>query len=91
MSGMENTSTRRQLEERIAVLQQVCAEAYQLAGAIGAPEKVLDNLEAAADGRPIPHATFLPVSAADCDEFGDAETAGANRHRTATSAVQSRG
>lgn len=91
MSSMEDTRTRRQLEERIGVLQKVCAEAYQLAGAIGAPEKALDNLAAAAAGRPIPHATFLPVSAADCDEFGEAETARANRHGTATSAAQSRG
>ena len=59
----------RDLEQRISVLEQVCAEAYQLAGAVGAPEKALDNLAAAAGGEPIPHATFLPVSAADCDEF----------------------
>ena len=51
-----------------------CAEAYQLAGAVGAPEKVLDNLAAAAQGVPIPHATFLPVSAADCDETVRADT-----------------
>ena len=43
MSNMEDTRTRSQLEERIAVLQQVCAEAYQLAGAVGAPERALDK------------------------------------------------
>ncbi len=59
----------RDLEQRISVLEQVCAEAYQLAGAVGAPEKALDNLAAAAGGEPIPHATFLPVSATDCDEL----------------------
>ena len=59
----------RRLEARIAVLEEVCGEAYQLAGAAGAPEKALDNLAAAAEGEPIPHATFLPVSAADCDEL----------------------
>lgn len=59
----------RDLVQRISILEQVCAEAYQLAGAVGAPEKALDNLAAAAGGRPIPHATFLPVSAADCDEL----------------------
>ena len=59
----------RDLEQRILVLERVCGEAYQLAGAVGAPEKALDNLAAAAGGEPIPHATFLPVSAADCDEL----------------------
>ena len=59
----------RNLEQRISILEQVCGEAYQLAGAVGAPEKALDNLAAAAAGEPIPHATFLPVSAADCDEL----------------------
>ena len=73
MSVAEKTSTRAQLEQRIADLQHVCAEAYQLAGAVGAPEKALDNLAAAANGDPIPHATFLPVSATDCDELADAE------------------
>ena len=63
----------------------VCAAAYQLAGAVGAPEKALDNLAAAANGKPIPHATFLPVSAADCDELADAETARANKHRSGSS------
>ena len=141
MNSVENTRTRTRLKERIAVLQQVCAEAYQLAGAVaargenpalhrerrrpagkgderilaifdrgarrqpgcmaarmqrrhglvGAPEKALDNLAAAAEGRAIPHATFLPVSAADCEELGDAETARATRHATGTSTVQSRG
>ena len=61
----------RELEQRLTKLQQVCGEAYQLAGAVGAPVKALDNLAAAAGGKPIPHATFLPVSAADCDEFAD--------------------
>ena len=63
----------RDLEERILVLERVCAEAYQLAGAVGAPAKALDNLVAGAEGEPIPHATFLPVSAADCDELVRAE------------------
>ena len=59
----------RELERPMASLQQVCGEAYRLAGAVGAPVKALDNLAAAACGKPMPHATFLPVSAADCDEF----------------------
>ena len=31
----------------MASLQQVCGEAYQLAGTVGAPVKALDNLAAA--------------------------------------------
>ena len=57
------------LEGRISTLERVCAEAYQLAGAVGAPVKALDNLAAAAEGRPIPHETFLPVFSADTDGF----------------------
>ncbi|MCY4076122.1 MAG: hypothetical protein OXH04_11915 [Acidobacteria bacterium] len=78
----------RDLEQRISVLEQVCAEAYQLAGAVGAPEKVLDNLAAAAEGKPIPHATFLPVSAADCDEFAPADTRADRSTRKAASPLR---
>ena len=78
-SAMKNTKTRAQLEQRIAVLEGVCGEAYQLAGAVGAPEKALDNLSAAASGRPIPHDSFLPVSAADCDEFAGTPAPGTNQ------------
>lgn len=84
MNVLENRDKRIQkLEERIAVLEQVCGEAYQLAGTVGAPEKALDNLAAAAAGEPIPHATFLPVSAADCHEFGLRSAAGRARHASA--------
>ena len=75
MNAAKNRNSRtRDIERRIAILEQVCAEAYQLAGAVDASEKALDNLAAAADGKPIPHATFLPVSAADCDDFARADT-----------------
>ena len=57
------------LERRISTLEAICAEAYQLAGAVGAPLKALDNLAAAAEGRAIPHETFLPVTTAASDEF----------------------
>ena len=40
-----------QLRRRLAVLAGVCAEAYQLAGAVGAPAHVLDQLHAVADDR----------------------------------------
>jgi hypothetical protein len=55
------------LRRRIEDLERVCAEAYQLAGVVGAPVCVLDNLAAAADGLPIPHASFLPITADDCE------------------------
>lgn len=55
------------LQRRIDELARVCAEAYQFAGEVGAPERVLDNLSAAADGEPIPHDSILPVLAAECD------------------------
>jgi hypothetical protein len=41
-------------------LRQVCAEVYQVAGTLGADPRVLDNLWAAADGKPLPHASLLP-------------------------------
>lgn len=42
-------------------LRLVCAEAYQMAGALGASVEALDNLSAAANGQPLPHETFLPA------------------------------
>ena len=72
-STMDDSGDRdariNELERRICTLERVCAEAYQLAGTVGAPVKALDNLAAAAEGRPIPHETFLPVSTADRDGF----------------------
>jgi hypothetical protein len=44
-------------------LRGVCAQAYQMAGALDAPVEALDNLSAAASGKPLPHKTFLPVVA----------------------------
>lgn len=63
------------LRKRIEILEHVCAEAYQFAGALGAPECVLDNLSAAAEGRDLPHESFLPVTADDCDEVAQLRTA----------------
>jgi transcriptional regulator with XRE-family HTH domain len=48
--------------EEIERLRLVCAEAYQFAGAHNAPVEVLDNLDAAASGEPLPHESFLPVA-----------------------------
>jgi hypothetical protein len=41
-------------------LRDLCAQVYQVAGALGADDRVLDNLWAAADGKPLPHASLLP-------------------------------
>lgn len=51
--------------DRITELLRVCWEAYQLAGAVGAPAKALDNLSYAAQGAPLPHKTFLPLGPQD--------------------------
>jgi hypothetical protein len=59
------------LRQRVAELEGVCAEAYQLAGAVGAPERVLDQLHAAAEGKALPHATMLPIAAEDCAEVAE--------------------
>ena len=84
--GVCTVLRRRLLERRISILEQVCAEAYQLVGAVGAPVKALDNLAAAAAGKPIPHETFLPVSTADGDEFVPPDTpAATSGHTTAPS------
>ena len=44
-------------------LRKLCAEVYQVAGTLGADARVLDNLWAAADGKPLPHASLLPYPA----------------------------
>lgn len=64
----EREAQTTQLKARVETLETVCAEAYQLAGACGAPAKVLDNLSDAAQGRPIRHITFLPISPDDLAE-----------------------
>ena len=48
-------------------LRLVCGEAYQMAGALNAPTKALDNLLAASTGAPLPHESFLPAEAPQID------------------------
>ena len=62
------------LQRRLDDLARVCAEAYQFAGTVGAPERVLDNLAAAAAGQPIPHESILPVTAEECDAVSELRT-----------------
>jgi len=62
-----------QLRQRVRTLEGVCAEAYQLAGAVGAPVHVLDQLHAAAEGRALPRGTMLPIAPEDCAEIADVQ------------------
>lgn len=53
------------LRARVAELERDCAEAYQVVGALWPPGdpavvKALDNLDAAATGKPRPHDDLLP-------------------------------
>jgi len=67
------TTELDRLRRRLEALEGVCAEAYQLAGAVGAPARVLDQLHAAAEGKPLPHASILPIGAEDCAEVADVQ------------------
>ena len=62
-------STR--LRIRVAELESLCAAAYQLAGAVGAPVVWLDALWAASQGDAFSTERLLPVAAEDCDAVAD--------------------
>jgi hypothetical protein len=61
----------RRLREEVETLRGVCAEAYQMAGAVGASVEALDNLSAASEGKPLPHETFLPFHRPPKSEIWD--------------------
>jgi hypothetical protein len=61
-AAARETSVRREVDQ----LRRVCEEAYQLAAIVGAPARVLDNLWAAAEGKPLPRESFLPFSLDEC-------------------------
>ena len=44
--------------EEIILLRKVAYQAYQICGAFGGTEEMLDNFLAAAEGLPLPHETF---------------------------------
>ena len=50
--------------------QQLFAELYQILGALCATEKVLDQVLAAAEGKPLPYESLLPFSFPDICENG---------------------
>lgn len=67
---ISETNTRRRdenvrLKAENAALRQFAAEAYQVLGALDAPENVLDNASDAANGAPLRHETLLPFFAED--------------------------
>ena len=72
----DTTADVAALRERIAQLENVCGEAYQFAGEVGAPARVLDRFFAAANGDAIPLNTGLPPGVADeCSEVASARMA----------------
>lgn len=55
----------RTARRRVIDLERLCAEAYQIIGALCLDEStvpILDNLSAAANGREMPHKSCLPYS-----------------------------
>lgn len=63
MNTLENLQqTNQRLQSEIDELKNLCAEMYQVVGAIegGDFEKAMDNLAAASNGEELPHETILP-------------------------------
>lgn len=48
------------LRARVETLEDLCSEVYQIAGTLGAPARVLDQLLAASEGRDLPYQSLLP-------------------------------
>ena len=55
------------LQQRVKELEYLCAELYQVAGEIGAPVRILDALDAAQSGRPLPKVEILPFSVSELE------------------------
>ena len=53
------------LRARVAALESLCAELYQVAGALDAPVVVLDALHAAAGGDPLPDVSLIGLDIAN--------------------------
>jgi len=67
LTTRQKRPTIAKLQARIARLERLCAEVYQVAGAAGAPVRVLDALSAAANGKPIPRVPLLPITTSEFD------------------------
>ncbi|HCE6055926.1 TPA: hypothetical protein NHL12_001136 [Pseudomonas aeruginosa] len=63
--GTRAAKERDRLRVENEVLRRFAAEAYQVLGALDAPENVLDNASDAANGLPLRHETLLPFFAED--------------------------
>src|SRR3954469_22225691 len=55
------------LRARVAALEGLCSDVYQLAGTVGAPVRFLNALAAAAAGKRLPRIELLPVLETECD------------------------
>ena len=63
-----------QLQARVDLLECTCAQAYQMAGVVGAPEAALDNLSDAAQGKPLRHPDgFLPLVYEDFEMYREGQ------------------
>ncbi|HHW2657447.1 TPA: ead/Ea22-like family protein [Pseudomonas aeruginosa] len=60
---------KEQIKAEIKALRRFAAEAYQVLGALDAPENVLDNASDAANGLPLRHETLLPFFADDYESM----------------------
>jgi tetrahydromethanopterin S-methyltransferase subunit G len=75
---MKTATTDRELKAlraRVEELESLCSEMYQVAGAAGAPVRVLDKLLAASEGNKLPSASLLPIDPEDFDEVATREAA----------------
>ncbi|MFU6609661.1 hypothetical protein ACM799_28860 [Pseudomonas aeruginosa] len=66
---LEWTREKDQIKAEIEALRRFAAEAYQVLGALEAPENVLDNASDAANGVPLRHETLLPFFAEDYESM----------------------
>lgn len=65
---LEWTREKDQIKAEIEALRRFAGEAYQVLGALDAPENVLDNASDAANGVPLRHETLLPFFVEDFEE-----------------------
>ncbi|HCW0208299.1 TPA: hypothetical protein OW314_006100 [Pseudomonas aeruginosa] len=66
---LEWTREKDQIKAEIEALRRFAGEAYQVLGALDAPENVLDNASDAANGLPLRHETLLPFFADDYESM----------------------
>jgi hypothetical protein len=60
---MKNVGRSERGARRLNQIEGVFGELYQVLGTLGAPARVLDQVLAAVEGRPLPYDTLLPFSA----------------------------